>query len=130
MKNLSKVKEFIRESQGVYGKEKIESELVDNFGTITTEEFNSIYDKVIESKEKVDLGNKLFFLMIFLFIFGIPFISSLLGFVLIPLFGYILYLGHKAKSIDKDNTSARNLLIGTYVIIGFMVGAVLLVKFL
>ena len=68
--------------------------------------------------------------MIFLFIFGIPFISSLLGFVLIPLFGYILYLGHKAKSIDKDNTSARNLLIGTYVIIGFMVGAVLLVKFL
>lgn len=36
---------------------------------------------------------------------------------LLILLGYIIYLGYKPKSIDKDNKSATNLLIGSYILL-------------
>jgi hypothetical protein len=130
MENIIKIKEYIRESQELYPREKIESELIDNLGIVTKEELDSIYDNVIKSKKKSDQGNNLFFFMIFIFIFGLPFIGFIANFILIGLFVYILKLGHSARTIDKDNNSSKNLLIGTYIILIFVIIANLILYLL
>jgi hypothetical protein len=98
--NLEKVKVYIRDSQGIQSKEKIKAELVENFNVISEKEFEEIYDSVVQSLKLSTQGWNFFFVGL-----------------LIPILLFVgIYFAYKAKKLDKDNKSAKRLIIVSYMI--------------